>query len=100
MRKFGTDAPEFMAFTLGESEKVYKIPLAASLPVQVLINMNKSMKDEASMMEVQLDFLRKYIGDAADTLTAGDVGAIWKAWSEESTKQGATVGESEALPEQ
>ena len=36
MRKFGTDAPEFLEFTLGDSEKVYKMPLAASMPMDML----------------------------------------------------------------
>ena len=96
MRKFGTDKPELMSFKLGDSEKVYTIPLAASMPAVILQEMQKvSSKGEGEVFDFQLDLIRKYIGDkAADTLTAGDVRDIMNAWAEESTQQGAEVGES------
>jgi len=94
MRKFGTDKPELMSFTLGDSSKVYNLPLAASMPATKLSEMQQISKegDEAAFA-FQLNLLRDYIGDAVDTLTAGDVKAIYEAWVEESSKQGAEVGE-------
>ena len=94
MRKFGTDAPEFMAFTLGDGETVYKLPLAASLPMPTLIEMDDAAaKGDAEALRFQFELLRRYIGDAADGLTGGDVRAIYQAWNEESLNQGATPGE-------
>lgn len=94
MRKFGVDAPEFLAFTLGDSEEVYKIPLAASMPMTTLLELSEAAaKGDAESMRFQLDLLRRYIGERADDLTAGEVGEIFAAWNEESVGQGATVGE-------
>ena len=93
MRKFGKDKPELMAFQIGDSEKVYTIPLAASMPASVLIEMGKVTNDETKLFEYQYGILRRYIGEAADELTAGDVRDIMNAWYEESAKQGAEVGE-------
>ena len=90
MRKFGTDAPEFFTFLVGDSDKVYKIPLAASMPMKVLLNMGGSF-------ESQVEMLRIYMGDAVDDLTASTLSDILKAWSDESRGVGASVGESEAL---
>lgn len=95
MRKFGKDKPELMAFTLGDSEKVYTIPLAASMPATLILEMQESYKggNEAAF-KFQLELLRKYIGDeAVDQLTAQDVRDIIDAWADESSKQGATPGE-------
>lgn len=94
MRKFGKDAPEFMAFTLGDDETVHKLPLAASLPLETLIDLQDAAdKGGAVALRYQLDLLSRYIGDAADGLTAGQVAEIYDAWNEESATSGATVGE-------
>lgn len=90
MRKFGTDAPEFFVFQIEGSEEVYKIPLAASMPSKVLLDLRG---DFAS----QVEMLRKYMGDIVDEISATTLSDILKAWSEESRGQGASVGESEAL---
>ena len=94
MRKFGNDAPEFLAFTLGESETVYKLPLAASLPVIEVIELQEATNlGGTAALRFQLELLERY-GVPTESLTAGDVGAIYKAWNAASTEQGATVGES------
>lgn len=94
MRKFGTDAPQFMEFTLGGSEKVYSIPLAASMPMDTLIELQEAAaKGGPESLRFQMELLRRYIGDAADTLTAGAMTEIYSAWNEESAKTGATLGE-------
>ena len=94
MRKFGKDKPELMSFTLGNSKKVYNIPLAASMPATLILDMQKAYKEgESAAFEFQLNMLRKYIGEAADELTAGDVRNIIDAWAEYSKEQGAEVGE-------
>lgn len=94
MRKFGKDAPEFMAFTLGDDETVHQLPLAASLPMETLIELQEaSEKDGTAALRYQMGLLRRYIGDAADGLTASDVAAIYQAWTEESAEVGAEAGE-------
>lgn len=94
MRKFGNDALEFMAFTLGDDETVYELPLAASLPFETLIELqDASDKGGAESMRCQMALLRRYMGDAAGELTAAQVTEIYRAWTEESAKFGATAGE-------
>lgn len=94
MRQFGKDKPELMSFKLGDSEKVYTIPLAASMPATQILCMQKAYKEgDAAALEFQIEMLRKYIGDIADDLTAGDVRDIINAWGVESSKQGAEPGE-------
>ena len=93
MRKFGKDKPELMSFQIGDSEKVYTLPLAASLPASVLIEMNKAGEDDAKAFEFQYELLKRYMGKAAEELTAGDIRDIMDAWMKESADQGAEVGE-------
>jgi hypothetical protein len=94
MRKFGTDSPELMRFQLGDSDKVYTMPLAASLPSKFLVEMEEIEDNNVEAFKFQLKVLKTYIGDVADELTAKDIGEIFTAWYEESEKQGADVGES------
>lgn len=95
MRRFGTDKPELMPFNIGESKKVYKMPLAASMPASTILRLQKSYQQgEAEAFEAQIEILRTYIGDIVDTLTAGDIRDIFDAWREESADQGAEPGES------
>ena len=94
MRAFGKDAPEFLSFTLGDGEEVYNLPLAASMPMKTLIELEEATaKGSAESLRYQMELLRRYVGDKVDELTAGDVTAIYQAWTEESAKQGATAGE-------
>ena len=90
MRTFGTDKPEFFIFQIEGSEEVYKIPLAASMPSKILLDLRGDF-------ESQIEMLRKYMGDIVDDIPATTLSEILKAWSEESRGQGASVGESEAL---
>ena len=93
MRQFGKDAPDFFCFQIKGDKKTYKIPLAASMPYSIL----KQMQDHSNApdeFDVQVDMLRKYIGSVVDELSATTLSDILKAWSEESSKQGATMGES------
>jgi len=95
MRKFGTDKPDLMKFQLGDSDKVYTIPLAASMPANVLIEMGEVEDNSTEAFKLQFRLLKRYIGDAADDLTAGDVRDIFEAWREASEEeQGAEAGES------
>lgn len=94
MRKFGKDKPELMSFMLGDSEKVYTIPLAGSMPATLILEMQESYKGgDAAAFKFQVELLRRYIGDAVEELTTSDVREIIVAWGEESSKQGATPGE-------
>lgn len=94
MRKFGTDAPRLMAFTLGDDDTVYEMPLASSMPMERLIELNEGVaKGGVEALRAQMDLLRRYIGDAADSLTAGEMTEILAAWNEESSKAGAGAGE-------
>lgn len=95
MRRFGTDKPKLMAFRLGDSKKVYTMPLAASMPANILIKMGDTENNDTEAFKFQYKLLKKYIGDVADDLTAGDIRDIFNAWSEASeAEQGAEVGES------
>ena len=51
MRKFGNDVPRFMAFTLGDGEEVYKLPLAASMPMETLLELQEAADDGADAFE-------------------------------------------------
>lgn len=87
MRQFTKDAPDLFIFQIEGSEKTYKIPLAASMPVKTLMKMQYGL-------EGQVEILEKYMGSDIDELTVTEVTAILKAWSDASTNQGASVGES------
>jgi len=98
VRKFGNDSPEFMEFTIGKSKKVYRMPLAASMPMSVAVKFAEiaTLDDDAQGAEsakLQLNLLRRYVGDEADELTSAQVAEIFNAWAEESNAQGATPGE-------
>lgn len=96
MRKFGTEATKVFEFQLEGSEKVYEIPLAASLPSGELLNLQTAdEKDEGFF--AQREMLRKYMGDIVEELTVTTLSDILKAWAEESTAQGEDPGESSAL---
>lgn len=90
MRNFSIDAPKFFCFSIGDSEKVYKVPLAASMPIPVL-----KLLDDGVMGQYEL--LKKYLGDDLDEIPAEVFNQIMKAWEDASKEQGATPGESEAL---
>lgn len=93
MRSFGKDAPEFFSFQITGDKKVYKVPLAASMPYSVLKKMQNAKGDDGKF-DAQVDMLRKYMGDVVDDLDAMTLGSILKAWAEASNSQGAEVGES------
>lgn len=83
-----------MAFTMGEAKKVYKMPLAASMPADMILGLQEAyQKGSAAAFRYQIEMLRKYIGDAVDKLTAGDIRDIFKAWEQESAEQGAEAEE-------
>ena len=93
MRKFGKDAPEFFSFQLQGDKKEYKIPLAASMPYSILRKMQQHQNSEDEF-DIQVEMLRKYMGDVVDELDAVTLSDILKAWSVASGGQGAEVGES------
>lgn len=93
MRKFGKDAPEFFCFQIADDKKVYKVPLAASMPYSILKRMQDASGDE-SKFDAQVEMLRKYMGDSVDDLDVVTLSDILKAWAKESGGQGAEVGES------
>ena len=95
MRKFGVDKPEMMSFTVGDSDTIYKIPLAASLPVSVLKEMQTAQeKGDIEVFNYEVELLRTYIGDAVDGFSVGVIREIFEAWSEDTSAQGAEPGES------
>lgn len=92
MRRFRADKPEFFAFQIEDSEKVYKIPLAQYIPFPVLKLIDEGFKG-------QYELLMKYMGDDIEDIPSGMVSDIIKAWNDASKDQGASPGESEALSE-
>lgn len=93
MRTFPKSGTSYFEFQLEGEEQVYKIPLAADMPMTVLNDMyEKSNTGDRFMSQVEM--LRKYMGDVVDELSAGTLSDILRAWSDESTRAGASVGES------
>lgn len=92
MRRFRADKPEFFAFQIEDSEKVYKIPLAQYIPFPVLKLIDEGFKG-------QYELMMKYMGDDIEDIPSGMVSDIIKAWDDASKDQGASPGESEALSE-
>ncbi len=93
MRTFGRELTEYFEFQLEGDDKTYRIPLAAAMPFGVLNRISKASKSEESLA-IQVDMLRKYMGDIVDELPVGVISGILQAWVEESAKAGASVGES------
>ena len=93
MRTFGKELIEYFEFQLEDDEKVYRIPLAAAMPFSLLDRMSKAA-DTEDRFTAQVDMLRKYMGDVVDDLPGGVLSEILKAWGEESTRAGASMGES------
>lgn len=96
MRKFGKEAAKVFEFLLEGSEKIYGIPLAASLPSGELFDLQKA-EEKGEGFLAQREMLRKYMGDIVDELTVTTLEDILKAWAEESRAQGEDPGESQAL---
>ena len=93
MRTFGRELTEFFEFQLEGDDKTYRIPRAAAMPFGVLNKIQKASKTEDSLA-IQVEMLRKYMGDVVDELPVGVISGILQAWVEESAKAGASVGES------
>lgn len=93
MRKFGKSEIEYFEFQLEGDETVYRIPYAAHMPYSMLQTINEASKTE-KRFTVQVDMLRKYMGDIVDELTTETLSEILTAWGEESMATGASVGES------
>ena len=90
MRKFTKDAPEFFAFQIEGDKKTYKIPLAASMTNKQILEFNEIGDNYFK----QIKWLKGFMGDAVDDLTAAETGAILRAWADASKEQGASAGES------
>ena len=93
MRTFGMEKPETMQFQLEGSERVYEVPLSASLPYSELLKLSEANSDSEGF-KTQVEMLRRYMGDVVDEIQSGVLSEIMKAWAEESGTQGASVGES------
>lgn len=93
MRTFAKSGTSYFEFQLEGEEQVYKIPLAADMPMTVLNDMYEASNTGDRFMS-QVEMLRKYMGDVVDELSAGTLSDILRAWSDESTRAGASVGES------
>lgn len=89
MRTFSTDAPEFFVFKIEGSEEIRKIPLAGSMNNRDLLD----FEDTGGDYRKQVEWLRRFIGDAIYELDPATTAAVMKAWMEESAKTGASVGE-------
>lgn len=98
-RTFGCDAPESMEFRVGSSKKLYKLPLAASLPASysVAFAAIAAEDDEAQQAKTAQEFiiglLDRYCPGASEALTIGALGELLGAWMDASGEQGATPGE-------
>ena len=52
MRQFAKDAPEFFVFQMEGSEKTYRIPLAASMPVKTLMKMQNGFEGQVEILKM------------------------------------------------
>lgn len=93
MRTFGKKNIEYFEFQLEGEDEIYKVPLAADMPFTLLHNVRVAAEDGNGFV-AQIDMLRVYMGDVVDKLSSGVLTEILNAWSDESTKTGASVGES------
>ena len=99
MRTINVKPKEFMEFKLGDGETVYRLPLAHCMPLPMSarfseINAIKDVDEKAAeSLKLELEIMREYLPDIADTLTAEQVGEIFTAWNEESLAAGVNLGE-------
>ena len=93
MRTFGRKKTEYFEFKIEGYDEVYRIPLAADMPYTFLNKVNQAAGAGESFV-LQVEMLRKHMGDVVDDLTAETLSDILLAWSEESKGAGASVGES------
>ncbi len=92
MRTFGKRKIEYFEFKLEGNDRVYGIPLAANMPYSTLKEMNEAEED--ARFDIQVEMLRKHMGNVVDELTAGELSDILKAWADACQAEGASVGES------
>lgn len=100
MRTFGTDKPQFFRFKLEGFDEEYTTPLMASLPVQLssrfadIYEMGNPDDKNNAAFRLQVDILAKYLPEEAlDTIDAATMGAIFEAYIDASSEQGAEAGE-------
>lgn len=89
MKVFNMESEEFLEFQLTDSEEVYRVPLAGSMPYKTALLSKGGF-------EGQVEMLRAYIGDVVDTLPVKVLADIINMWFEQSNNTGASVGESSA----
>lgn len=92
MRKFEKTKEVFFEFQIEGSKKVYKVPVAASMPITEMLYL-KEQDAKGKGLEAQIEMLRKYMGDVVDELTSEMVTEILREWAKESQDFGASVGE-------
>ena len=93
MRTFG-EIKKYFEFQLEGDDKVYKIPLASSMPAATILMLRDADK-RGEGFEAQLTMLKRYIGEElVNELSVDMADSILKAWGEESAEQGASAGES------
>lgn len=93
MRTFGREEKKYFEFALEGNEKVYKIPLAAYMPIASILMMQEADRRDESL-NGQVAMLRRYMGDDVDELSPTMVADILNAWIDESAGNGASPGES------
>ena len=83
-----------MVFQFVGDDQIYTMPLAASMPAKVILELQEAYKGgETEAFKGQMEVLRIYIGEKVDELTAGEIRDVFNAWAEESSDQGTEVGE-------
>lgn len=92
MRKFEKTKQVFFEFQIEGSKKVYKVPIAASMPITEMLYL-KEQDAKGKGLEAQIEMLRKYMGDVVDELTSEMVTEILREWAKESQDIGASAGE-------
>lgn len=100
IRKFGNDKPTTLDFTVGSSKKVYHIPVASDLPMDLRLMLAEATaieddeKRELAAQSFEYELLCRYVDQAVvKELSLTTVQEIFTAWNEVSREAGADPGE-------
>lgn len=91
MRTFGTDSPQFFAFKIEGHDEIFKMPLASSLPLGKVLELDDGTAEEQIRRNINL--FKEYIGDVIYELPAGVFVQIVEEWKRTTADSGAELGE-------
>ncbi|MBR2838983.1 MAG: hypothetical protein IKE55_09385 [Kiritimatiellae bacterium] len=100
MRTFGKDSPRFMEFMVDGDERVYRLPLAASIRADFNLRLFEVARvddpgdREYFAQKLMIDIFTEYLGEEfVASMTTAQMLEIWLAWTEESRRANQEPGE-------